>query len=478
MLHTTVVKERDSSGRSTEIQVNEGRVSKTPTPPSSTLGMRYEGWLYFTDLLTRVFLPVGYPHSVSPDYLQYQILNALQAFCNSLAGMLSSRAVLQGFGVGDPTATPTRALLLTVLQDVFSRLTTILSAHFLGSSLYPEAKTYRLLADILNDTSVILDTISPLFASFSLPSLRVGSLCLSAVFRSLCGISAGGSKAAITMHFATPVNGKGDVGDLNAKDASKETVLALFGMLLGAIIVPYITTPWTTYGGLFTLVALHLGINYFGVRGLVLRSLNRQRLTIAWMMYRKSKQYLVPTPSEVADRERIFERPGTIRDVHTNELLGHCTIGSSLSGILRDPIPSELLGLFQQEQYLIWFDQQCLLRQSYAAETPNTCERRIHICLKEGHTPKDHFMAWIHAAEVCRIGFQIRGSAKLDNVAALGVVRDAYNAATSHIADFTTKLESVGWSPGDYALMTGSPNAVVTYVASAATDVQEDKKSQ
>jgi len=195
-------------------------------------------------------------------------------------------------------------------------------------------------------------------------------------------------------------------------------------------------------------------------------------------MYRTSKKSLVPTPSEVADRERIFERPGTIRDVHTDELLGHCTIGSSLSGILRDPIPSELLGLFQQEQYLIWFDQRCLLRQSYATETPNTCVRRIHICLKEGHTLKDHFMAWIHAAEVCRIGFQIRGSAKLDNVAALGVVRDAYNAATSHIADFTTKLESVGWSPGDYALMTGSPNAVVTYVASAATDVQKDKKSQ
>jgi len=196
------------------------------------------------------------------------------------------------------------------------------------------------------------------------------------------------------------------------------------------------------------------------------------------MMYRKSKQSLVPTPSEVADRERIFERPGTIRDAHTNELLGYCTIGSSLSGILRDPIPSQLLNLFQQEQYLIWFDQHCLFRQSHAAETPIIDVPRIHICLKEGYMPKDQFMAWIHAAEVCRIGFQIRGSAKLNSVSALDVVRDAYNAATSHIADFTTKLESAGWSPGDYALMTGSPTAVVTYVASTATNVQEDKKSQ
>jgi len=94
-----------------------------------------------------------------------------------------------------------------------------------------------LLADVLNDTAVILDTLSPLLIAFPVPGLRVASLCLSAVFRSLCSISAGGSKAAITMHFASPLKGKGDVGDLNAKDASKETVLALFGMLVGLILI-------------------------------------------------------------------------------------------------------------------------------------------------------------------------------------------------------------------------------------------------
>jgi len=34
------------------------------------------------------------------------------------------------------------------------------------------------------------------------------------------------------MHFATPLEGTGDVGDLNAKDSSKETVLGLLGMLV------------------------------------------------------------------------------------------------------------------------------------------------------------------------------------------------------------------------------------------------------
>ena len=126
---------------------------------------------------------------------------------------------------------------MILLQHRSNNLLAILSAYFIGSALYPEAKTYRLLADILNDTAVILDTLSPLLNTFkSIPGLRVSALCLSAAFKSLCGISAGGAKAAIAIHFATPVNGKGDVGDLNAKDTSKETVLSLLGMLVSKIL--------------------------------------------------------------------------------------------------------------------------------------------------------------------------------------------------------------------------------------------------
>jgi len=111
--------------------------------------------------------------------------------------------------------TATNALLLTVLQDVFSHLTS----------------QFR-FADMLNDAAIILDTISPRLNTLFFPGLRVAALCLSASFRSLCAISAGDSKASISLHFATPLKGMGNVGDLNAKDASKETVLALLGMLV------------------------------------------------------------------------------------------------------------------------------------------------------------------------------------------------------------------------------------------------------
>jgi len=69
-----------------------------------------------------VFLPSGYPNSVTPDYTYYQIFDSLQAFCSSIAGLLSARAVLEGFGVGDENASSNYAMILKIAQDVTGRL--------------------------------------------------------------------------------------------------------------------------------------------------------------------------------------------------------------------------------------------------------------------------------------------------------------------------------------------------------------------
>ena len=50
--------------------------------------------LSFTSLrsfLTAVFLPSGFPHSVSEDYVQYQIWDTVQAFASSISGSLATQ---------------------------------------------------------------------------------------------------------------------------------------------------------------------------------------------------------------------------------------------------------------------------------------------------------------------------------------------------------------------------------------------------
>lgn len=170
------------------------------------------------------------------------IQDSLQAFSSSIAGLLSSRAVLEGMfpiplraplqsfsphsslspsstatkphvpigvGVGDSTASPTSALLLHILQDSTGRISTILFAHRFGSALEPECKRYRLLADVLNDCAMLLDCLSP-----ALPRglVRISVLSASGVLRALCGVAAGAAKASLSVHFAR----RGNVGELNA----------------------------------------------------------------------------------------------------------------------------------------------------------------------------------------------------------------------------------------------------------------------
>lgn len=54
-----------------------------------------------------MFLPDGYPNSVGGGYTACQLYGSFQAFAGTIAGMIGSRAVWQGLGVGNSTASPT-----------------------------------------------------------------------------------------------------------------------------------------------------------------------------------------------------------------------------------------------------------------------------------------------------------------------------------------------------------------------------------
>ena len=69
------------------------------TKPAPTL---WGVWAFFTTLHVNllsfsksVFLPEGYPDSVAPDYLSYQMWDTAQALCSSITGQLSTQALLE-----------------------------------------------------------------------------------------------------------------------------------------------------------------------------------------------------------------------------------------------------------------------------------------------------------------------------------------------------------------------------------------------
>lgn len=55
---------------------------------------------HLVGLLSSTFLPTGYPHTVPPDYLKFQTWYLLQDMCSYFRAIMSTKALLQGLGVG------------------------------------------------------------------------------------------------------------------------------------------------------------------------------------------------------------------------------------------------------------------------------------------------------------------------------------------------------------------------------------------
>ncbi|KAF2840757.1 DUF647-domain-containing protein, partial [Patellaria atrata CBS 101060] len=402
--------------------------------------------------LLDVFLPAGYPQSVSSDYIEYQIYDSLQAFSSSIAGLLSARAVLEGVGVGDANATPTAALLLNVVQESMGRIATIVFAHRLGTALEPECKTYRFAADIFNDTAMILDCLSPAFPKYA----RVVVLSFSSALRALCAVAAGSSKATLSAHFAL----RGNLGELNAKDSSQETVISLLGMLVGSLVVSRITTKTTTWLTLLILLTTHLAMNYAAVRAVSMRSLNRQRANLVLSYLIEDGEVLAP--QEVARKERIFERDGALR-WKNHAIIGNCKIGVSFHTILRCLGDSHertgsiqvhqkeiatLMEIFEREEYVLWYDEM---------------HSSAYIVLKNGCSADTHLKAWTHALHVAwRASRHLSMDGKKPRDASLGCfeilsdLRTTLKETSIEFADYARQLKEAGWDLDIAALETSS----------------------
>ncbi|EGD93830.1 hypothetical protein TESG_01362 [Trichophyton tonsurans CBS 112818] len=364
---------------------------------------------------------------------------------------LRSKRRSESVGVGDATASPTAALLLNVLQESMGRIATILFAHRLGTSLEPECKMYRLAADILNDSAMVLDCLSPIFPK----PVRVGLLSLSSVLRALCGVAAGSSKASLSAHFAR----WGNLGELNAVG------LNIPPSQLTGVVLSYITSPLETWIALIVLLIVHLGTNHAAVRAVKMTTLNRQRANIVFSHLFEDN--LILTPAETSKEERIFERDGVLRwKAESSGILGTCQIGTSLEQLLlllpeqadRGALETSrttsttmdastnltaLLELFREEEYILYF---------------GPLSRRGAIVLKAGATAQAQLKAWSHALLVSRHLARKNGTATScihekqggqgelsPSVSVLSILRDTLQEHTRTFKDRVKRLEHAGW---------------------------------
>jgi hypothetical protein len=290
---------RGPHGEAEWLRLSSQRAGFAPAEASARhagSGSRWRRRLQVRVLLRSLFLPEGYPDSVSDDYLGFQVWDTIQAMCSYLRGMLCTQAFLVGAGVGKESASATSAAVQWFFKDGLGMLGGMLFAWSRATNFGTDVKKWRFFADCINDVGLTIDMVAPLFPSVFLLLASLGSVC-----RAMCGVAAGSTRAALSTHFARRSN----VSDISAKEGIQETAVTLCGLVLGIWVANALEHQQLASWLIFvSLTALHVFANYRALAALKLRSLNRQRASLVIDEFLRTGK--VSSPAQVAARERIF----------------------------------------------------------------------------------------------------------------------------------------------------------------------------
>eukprot|EP00192_Tetraselmis_astigmatica_P004779 CAMPEP_0117697722 /NCGR_PEP_ID=MMETSP0804-20121206/29390_1 /TAXON_ID=1074897 /ORGANISM="Tetraselmis astigmatica, Strain CCMP880" /LENGTH=493 /DNA_ID=CAMNT_0005512011 /DNA_START=334 /DNA_END=1815 /DNA_ORIENTATION=- len=458
-----------------------------PTPPSGSEGVggelgqcstgpvagkRWSGRRLLLDLVIP-FLPKGYPDSVrlpstqrksssllciiqappgsvpctmivftlclwqvTPDYTTFQIWDTCQALCSYVRGMLCQKALMVGIGVGSEAATPLGALFSFFMRDFIGMLGGIVFAYCHGTGLDSHAKQWRLFADCVNNVGLALELASPL-----LPHHFLLMACLGSIARSLCGVAAGATRAAMTQHFALSRN----AADISAKEGSQETATTLMGMILGLLVTHAAADdPFYAWSAFAVLTVLHIYCNIRAVRGLCLCSLNRPRLDVLLREFMTSGAVL--RPQEVAGRESLlvpsFQALGRhlhglpIVDITMGASLSELVQSGSVSKALMEAVPPKAVSNPQQVLHLL-----------------HRRGRTLKVILHRRIGAEGLLLAYMHAAVAmeffngCSNALPVKGPASME---------ESDEWVNKHSAKFIVELQAMGWDLSQISLATDS----------------------
>ncbi|ETV93485.1 hypothetical protein, variant 1 [Aphanomyces invadans] len=309
-----------------------------------------------------MFLPFGYPDSVSDEYLTFQMWDTCQAMCSYLRGVLATQSVLESVGVGKDSVTPLAAALQWVMRDGSGMLGGLFFAYIVGPKFDANVKFWRLYADVINDFGLTLDMLAPFF-----PLYVTEILCVSSVCKAMCGVAAGATRSSLTAHFAKHEN----MADIAAKEGSQETFVNMVGLVSGMYFANAVNQSRTTVWMAFIfLTGFHVVANYLAVTTLCIPTLNVQRAYLAIQRYRSSSTKQSLSVVDINHAEVIWGPRLPISMGH-HLPAAHVPLGP-------------LLAAYRDEQYVLWED----------------AAGHIHVFLSVHAKPVDELRAFYHVTIV------------------------------------------------------------------------------
>ena len=234
-----------------------------------------------------ILLPAGFPESVAPEYMQYQLWDTLQVMMADLRSILISNAGLIGQGVGIDGATPLQTLWVDFRVEFFSTVEGLIMGGVANAGASAATmKRWRVYKTWLSYFDTTCTLMQGMF-----PQQRIYARCAQVGVANLINPFAGGADQALVLHLSNGSQDPAFRADVAAKESNQDRALGLVLMAVRFGLLLWVGTDWHRAWVVVAVLSVgHIALNYMAARILVLKTLNYDRFDTAFDSWCGRKQ--------------------------------------------------------------------------------------------------------------------------------------------------------------------------------------------
>ncbi|KAF9094890.1 hypothetical protein BGX27_001361 [Mortierella sp. AM989] len=173
-----------------------------------------------------VFLPKGFPDSVTPNYWPFAKWQFVHNIAGSVTAVISTQSLLFAMGLGAGSI-PMAAALNWIIKDGLGQLGGVVYASFVSDKFDSEPKRFRFQATVAMQGANLLELLTPLWPGYFLVIASISN-----IGKNMAWLASSATRAQMNKTFALRDN----LGDITGKSGSQTTAAGLVGTGLGVVI--------------------------------------------------------------------------------------------------------------------------------------------------------------------------------------------------------------------------------------------------
>ncbi|KAG0349876.1 vitamin B6 photo-protection and homoeostasis-domain-containing protein [Gamsiella multidivaricata] len=220
----TVTLSRDKNSTSGTLQTSlDGSQPKNVPPNEDIDATKY---LLSPQTAFAVFLPKGYPESVTSNYWPFAKWQFVHNVAGSVTAVISTQSLLFAMGLGAGSI-PMAAALNWIIKDGLGQLGGVVYASFVSDKFDSEPKRFRFQATVAMQGANVLELLTPLWPGYFLIIASISN-----IGKNMAWLASSATRAQMNKTFALRDN----LGDITGKSGSQTTAAGLVGTGLGVVI--------------------------------------------------------------------------------------------------------------------------------------------------------------------------------------------------------------------------------------------------